>query len=338
MQRRTFVMSAGMAILGGALPGAALARTRGVVAPADTETIRVLLATGSAFPTPQRLDGSQFAWNGRRYRGSFALITLENGERALVDSVPLDDYLYGVLGAEVSSDWPAVALQTQAIVSRTYALTNLHRDREYDVTANVSDQRYRGVTGESAEGRAAVDATAGRFVSFAGAPAHVAYSACCGGCTADSQDVWDTAYPYLRSRVDPHCAGTPDYRWEARVPYSSVAQALGLGRVGQLCRVELHDLDPSGRPRLALFDGSLGQVEVATRDLRAAAGLNVVWSTFLRGVDVERGSEPGLAIVGNGRGHGVGLCQWGARMMAENGARIEDILALYFPTTALGRV
>ncbi len=295
--------------------------------------VRILLASGANIPPPDQLDAWYFAWNGRTYRGGFAFVPLLGGKQGLIDVVPLDSYLYGVVSSEVSPAWPAEAQKAQAILARTYVTTKLRPDKPYDVVATDSDQHYGGIDGESVEGRGAVDATAGKIVTYAGSIAHVAFSACCGGRTADSADVWSASVPYLLSFADPHCAGTPAYRWEARVPYAAVQQRLDLGRAGALRSVQLRELGSSLRPRQLAFAGSAATVEVGTDQFRSAAGAAVVRSTFLRGVTP---SGDDLLVTGNGRGHGVGMCQWGAREMAAAGSSAAEIVAFYFPKTALG--
>ncbi len=300
--------------------------------PVKEPVVRVLLASGDVIPPAEQLDAWHFRWNFRTYRGGFATIPLPGGKPGLVNVVPLDAYLYGVVSREVSPAWPAEAQTTQAILARTYALTRLRPDKPFDVVATSSDQRYGGIEGESVEGRQAVDATAGGVLRFRGAIAQVAYSACCGGRTADPADIWHADIPYLHSIADPHCAGTPQYRWETRVGIDALG-TLGLARAGTLRSVELRRMTASGRPRELAFTGDVGIVEVETERFRAAAGLAVVRSTYLRKV-VPEGDA--LTIAGNGSGHGVGMCQWGARAMASAGASAAQIIAFYFPSTLLG--
>jgi stage II sporulation protein D len=297
--------------------------------------MRVLLATGNA-PQPQPLDAWHFAWNGRTYRGSASFVPLGAGRTGLVNALPLDAYLYGVLSVEVSAAWPPAAQQAQAIVARTYALGKLRPERAYDITAGESNQGYGGIESETVEGRGAVDASGGIIVTYAGAPAQVAYSSCCGGRTASSADVWDHTFPYLVSQDDPHCAGTPEYRWQVDVPLAVVRRACSpaFGEIGTLRSAELRDVDPSERPRNLAFVGDRSSCEVETQRFRAQVGPALVRSTFLHAVSLEPNA---LGVAGSGRGHGVGMCQWGARMLGAQGASAGDIVSFYFPGTAFGR-
>jgi stage II sporulation protein D len=300
--------------------------------------MRVLLASGS-FAAPQPLDAWHFAWDGRTYRGTYDIVRLDDGQSGLVNAVPLDAYLYGVMSKEMSPSWSPAAQQAQAIVSRTYALGRLRPAKAYDVVASESDQQYSGIESESIQGRAAIDATAGIIVTFAGAPARVAYSSCCGGKTADAADAWKTRVPYLVGVLDPHCVGTPNYSWRVEVPMSLVQSAFGpqLAAVGALRSIALAGANgPDDRPRALNFVGDAATYTVTPAALRSALGATVVRSTFLREAALVPGNEA-AALAGTGRGHGVGMCQWGARVMADAGTRASDIIAFYFPGTSLGR-
>jgi len=334
MDRRAFLSLTGTLV---AFPRVAAA-TGGldVAGPTVPHDMRVLLASG-AFEAPRALDAWHFAWGERTYRGSYATVTLPDGRRGLVNTLPLDAYLAGVLSKEVSPAWAPAAQQAQAIVARTYALGKLRPAKAYDVVASESDQRYDGITGESVEGRGAVDATGGVIVTFEGAPARVAYSACCGGQTADAGEVWNTPYPYLRAVPDPYCAGTPGYAWQIDVPIGTLQSAFGsqLTGIGALRGVEIAGTDPANRPRGIRFIGDAAIFETTPSRFRASLGTSVVRSTFVRALSLVAGNS--LGVSGTGHGHGVGLCQWGARELAQRGATARDIVAFYLPGTDLGR-
>ena len=309
-----------------------------IAGPSADHSIRVLLAT-DAPASPSPIDAWHFAWAGKTYRGAASLVPLPGGGTGLVNTLPIDAYLSGVLGKEISASWAPGAQRAQAIVSRTYVLGKLRPEKPYDVTASESDQRYDGIENESVEGRGAVDATSGTIVTYAGLAAHVAYSACCGGRTADAADVWNTPYPYLTSVLDPNCAGTPAYAWESEIATSLVETALRaqLTAVGTLRDVRVRAaVDPTERPQAIVFTGERDELEIAPTAFRASVGPRVVHSAFVREASLTNDGRS-LALGGTGRGHGVGLCQWGTRVMGDRGATATEILAFYLPGTALGR-
>ncbi len=299
--------------------------------------MRVLLASGT-FEPPRPIDTWHFAWGERTYRGTYVTAPLPDGRSGLINVLPLDAYLAGVLSREVSPSWSTASQQAQAIVARTYALGKLRPTKIYDVVASVSDQRYDGIEGESVEGRGAVDATAGVIVTYGDGPAHVAYSSCCGGRTADAGAVWNTPYPYLRSVVDPNCALSPGYAWQIDIARGAIDGAFGsaVSGIGALRSVELDVLDPTDRPRGIRFVGDVATFEATPNRLRALLGTSVVRSTFVRDVALKSGGAT-VALAGTGHGHGVGLCQWGARELGARGASAQEIVAFYFPGTSFGR-
>jgi len=335
MHRRAFLAMGGALI---ALPrGARATGGLDVAGPTVQHNMRVLLGSGN-FVMPRLIDAWHFGWGERTYRGTFESVTLPDGRPGLVNTLPLDAYLAGVLSKEVSPSWSPAAQQAQAIVARTYALGKIRPSKPYDVVASEADQRYDGIAGESVEGRGAVDATGGVVVTFENAAARVAYSSCCGGQTADAGDVWDTPYPYLRAITDPNCLGTPGYAWQVEVPLGAVSSAFGrsLAGIGALRTVEIATADALTRPRSIRFVGDVATFETTPMRFRTSLGVGVVRSTFVRAVGLASGGAS-LAISGTGRGHGVGLCQWGARELGSRGASAREIVAFYFPGTDLGR-
>ncbi len=339
INRRYFLMGASAAITALTLrPPAALATGGLDVTDGEGDhQVRVLLAAGS-YPPAQPIDSWHFAWNGRTYRGTFTSVTLPDGKSALLNVLPLDAYLYGVLSKEVSPAWAPASQQAQAIVSRTYVLMKLRPQKPYDVSSGDADQNYGGIESETVEGRAAVDATASTIVSYNALPAHVAYSSCCGGRTADAGDVWNTPYPYLPSVVDTNCAVAPNFNWQVEVPMHAVEDALRreIAGCGNVHDVQLRVDAAGARPRSIAFVGDASTIETPMQSFRTAVGAGVVRSTFVRNAVLSGGSAS-LALSGTGYGHGVGLCQWGARVLGQTGASAQDIVAFYFPGTSLGR-
>jgi len=337
MNRRAFTSLAGSALVAFPLRVRATGGLD-VAGPSNGYAIRVLLAVDDR-SSPQPIDAWHFGWDGRTYRGTFALVPLPDGRSGLINTLPLDAYLAGVLGKEISASWAPEAQRAQAIVSRTYVFGRLRPDKPYDVAASAGDQRYDGIENESVEGRGAVDATSGTILTYADAPARAVFSSCCGGRTAAAGDVWNTPYPYLQSVPDPNCAGTPNFTWEAEIPTSRIEDALGerLASVGDLRDVSLRAApDPSDRPQAIVFAGTRATFETTPAAFRNSVGAGTVPSSFVHEVTLTEGGLT-LALRGTGRGHGVGLCQWGARMLGERGASAAAILAFYFPGTVLGR-
>jgi stage II sporulation protein D len=299
--------------------------------------IRVLVAADTGGASPQVAVDGTFAFGGKRWRGAPSTIGMPGGRLALVTTIDVDDYLAGVLPLEASPSWPAAALQVQAIVARTYALGRRTLSRPYDVRADDGDQRWGGVEAEAPAASAAIQATRGRVLTYGGSAASVYYSSCCGGRTADVAAAWAGGPPpaYLRGVDDTHCSAAPDYRWTREVLLDRVLAAFGPRTGGTLASAALGDSDTQGRARAVVLSGTL-QASVPVAEFRRALGYEVVRSTWLRGIRVEvTQATPRLVIEGSGRGHGVGLCQWGSRFYASSGASAAEILAFYFPGTSV---
>lgn len=298
--------------------------------------IRVLVATDTRGETPQVAPDGTFAFAGKRWRGAPSTVGGADGTFALVTTIDIDQYLQGVVPLEAPPSWPAAALQAQAIVARTFALARRSLSRPWDVRADESDQRWGGVEAEHPATSAAIAATRGRTLRFGGGPASVFYSSCCGGHTADASTIWNGApLPYLRGVDDPYCAQAPEFRWSRTVPIDRANAAFGARIGGALQGTALGEPDPTGRPRaVALLGATTATIPVG--DFRRALGSDVVRSLWLRAVRIETGQPAArLVIEGAGRGHGVGLCQWGSRFFAASGADATQILAFYFPQTTV---
>jgi len=298
--------------------------------------IRVLVASDTHGETPQVAADGTFGFGGKRWRGAPSTIGTPDGKLALVTTIDVDLYLQGVVPLESPPSWPAAALQAQAIVARTFALARRTVSRAWDVRADESDQRWGGVEAEHPSSTAAIQASRGRVLLYNGGPAQVFYSSCCGGHTADAASVWNgVPLPYLRGVDDPYCTPAPEYRWSRAVPLERAVAVFGARTGGTLTGTALTAPDPSGRPRgVALLGATVATIPIA--DFRRALGYDVVRSLWLRAVRIDATqAAPRLVIEGSGRGHGVGLCQWGARFFAALGASAAEIVAFYFPGTSL---
>jgi stage II sporulation protein D len=325
MRRSDFLLLGAAAALA---PGAA--RAQSDVDPALSSlqpALRVLLGQGDAVA----LSPQSFTFNGAPYRGTFA--RLEDGR--IVDVVDLESYLYSVVPQEMPAGWAPFALAAQAICARTYVLQRSDPRRAYDLVPSELDQVYRGVAAETPAATAAVDATRGRVLSFAGGFAHVAYSSCCGGHTESSAEAWGGApIPYLQGVACTWCAASPHYRWTANLPLDVVAARCSslVPALGRITDVQVAERDASGRARTLTLLTDRGNDSVPGSAFRRAVGARVLPSLLL--ADVRRAPDgASLQIAGGGLGHGVGLCQWGARGMALANRGTEDILAFYFPGT-----
>ncbi len=260
----------------------------------------------------------------------------------MINTVPLEQYLYSVVSREMPRTWPAAALQTQAILARTYVLQRSNPSRAYDLVPSEADQVYTGIDAEHPETSAAVDGTAGMVLRFGNAFAQALYSSCCGGHTEASSQAWGgPPLAYLSGVTCAYCAGSPWYQWTQNFPLEALQQALAqqLTAVGDLEDITLDPPDGSGRSHFWNFQGATGTQRMKAADVRRQLGTRRLPSLLVRRLAVSPPAPQGertLAIEGGGLGHGVGLCQWGARGMAMTGADAASIVSFYFPGTGIG--
>ncbi|AUO07607.1 sporulation protein [Paenibacillus jamilae] len=127
----------------------------------------------------------------RTYRGDME-IGITSGQLALVNEVPLEQYLYSVVGAEVYSSWPAEALKAQAVAARSYALAQGNRFQIGNVVDGTLSQAYNGKSSEHANVNEAVDATTGEVIKSGGKVVEAVFSSNAGGVTADASEVWNS--------------------------------------------------------------------------------------------------------------------------------------------------
>ena len=292
---------------------------------------------GKQRPLPLRLfpDGGQIFVNGRPYRGT---IEVAEGKQGLlvINEVPIESYLSGIINHEISSKWHEDVIKTQAVIARTYALFNRNKRAGalWHVESSVMGQVYGGSSSEDSAAINAVQATAGEVLMYSDEPALTVYHSNAGGMTEFSKLVWSRDYPYLVSVESPFDAGAPRFEWD------HVATAAGLGEelrrsgraIGDPREIEVIETTPAGRVRvLAGRDGEGREIRVSGEDLRSILGYSVLRSAIF---EVERGAEM-FIFRGRGSGHGVGLSQWGAKGMAENGYSYRQILLHFYPGTEL---
>jgi len=288
-----------------------------------------------------RLEGAALMANGLRVRGALDVMRTESG-LAVVNEVPLEAYVAGTLARETYPSWGMEVLRAQAVVARTYVLYERahHRGQPYDVRANTLSQVYGGVDGESEAVLRATADTHGEYLAFEGEPILAVYHSASGGETQGAEEVWTRSLPYLRPVSVEGEEASPDTYWRATVSRERLAQVAArlAHTVGSVRDVRIEERTAAGRVRSVRIVGAGGDAVVAAGALRAALGEEVLKSTLF---EIHPGREEraqDFVFVGSGRGHGVGMSQWGARAMAERGAGYREILQHFYPGTTLRRV
>jgi stage II sporulation protein D len=233
------------------------------------------------------------------------------------------------------------ALKAQAVTARTYALhhSRISRDsvagKDYDVTSTVHSQVYEGAHKEGFRAREACKQTQGLALLRHGAIFPSYYHSCCGGITEHAHNVWSGASgpPQIKDRF---CSRSSKLSWKLRVSARELAEKLSAAgyAVGRITGVHAAVEDDSPRNRAIVLAEESGTQEVPATELRRLLGYSELKSTWF---DVTmKGDE--IVFTGRGYGHGVGMCQWGAKGMADEGHTYREILKHYYPDAEIARM
>ena len=215
--------------------------------------------------------------NGTVYRGRLS-VSLAGRKLQAVDVMGLETYLRGVVPSEMPSNWPAAALQAQAVAARSYALANLAPKRSFDLYGDERDQVYGGVAAESPTSDAAIAATRGQVVLYGGRVADTLYFSTSGGRTASAAEALGTPVPYLVSVADPYDTTSPYHDW-GPVLFDAASAAKKLKVPAPLTDVEA-SAGSSGRVQsVTLAGGDESQATLTGSQVRAALDLRSTWFT-----------------------------------------------------------
>jgi len=253
-------------------------------------------------------------------REGFLLLTL---------GMTLEQYVAAVLQGEAAGFKSDEALKAMAVAARTYAVHfgSRHRLEGFDFCDTTHCQDVR-LGNESPRARAAVAATEGELLWFEGRPAATYYHRSCGGEIEDASALDpDLHAPYLRRHHDDYCVRTPD-EWQSEISKPDLVRALGrpVNSVGVAARSK------SGRVQTL----SVNNRAISATDFRLAIGRTLGWDRIRSDLYQLEDLGDRISFRGRGQGHGVGLCQTGADQMGEQGHDYHEILAFYYPGTALG--
>ncbi|NLD05028.1 MAG: SpoIID/LytB domain-containing protein [Synergistaceae bacterium] len=395
-------------------------------------------------------------YNGRAYYGSFLFRNSPNGLK-VSNIVHLEQYLRGVIKAEMNPKWNIEAVKAQSILARTFAVRAGGKHGEDDLCDGYHCQVYKGISGEDRIADRAIEETSGLILRWKGSPAGVYYHSDSGGMVTSSGNVWGGDIPYLRPKAEPFAYLSPNSLWEINVSMSFIQSRLsGNGmNIGTINSITPIKRDESGRVLKMEIKGTGGSKIISGYTFRTLVGSNKLKSTLFefgtrspyindergslplspvlnrnenrpsatvtvtKNIDlsempedkeekmiwltkkrifttlelmeilskpddydlyIEKGiaraegrlpmpempfkseensvtetttampdirysphlsmasaSGPNIRIFGRGSGHGVGMSQWGAKTMAENGWTFTKILDYYFPGTTIGQ-
>jgi stage II sporulation protein D len=274
--------------------------------------------------------------DGKRFRGDIDIVRKDNSKLMVINHIPVDDYLYGVLHFEISDRWPIAALKAQAIAARSFAVYQARQNRlqPYDLRSDIYSQVYGGSAAEKWATTKAVNLTRAKVLTYKGEILPAYYHATCAGSTEDAASLWNIDIPPLRGVRCNYCLNSPHYRWTKEMPLSDFEAMLKRSgyNIGKIVSAGVISRNKSGRvDKLQIKDGAGVSVVLTAKEFRQLVGPNDVKSTKFD-VSIKYNH---MILVGRGWGHGVGLCQWGMYGLARKGRTSEEILKFYYPGTQI---
>lgn len=274
-------------------------------------------------------EGKAIMLNNSRYRGTFTISSVLRGLE-VVNHVPVEQYLYGVVPKEMPSKWEKEALKAQAIASRTYALYIKEKssDKSFDVKATTASQVYGGYNAEERASNSAVDATRGQVMAYNGKLIIAYFHSDSGGHTEDAKNVWNVDIPYLQGIYDRFSKNRPGGAWEHFLSFDAVKNQLnryGLN-LGWIRTLKPAGNSRSGRTLQMKIVSDKGTFVFTSNNFRIKIGETKLKSTLFH----IKPYRNGVVAKGYGYGHGVGMSQWGANRMAMAGFSCRDILKHYY--------
>ena len=289
-----------------------------------------MAAESAEFEGPLRLDGRELPGRLR--------IFADGGVLVAVNAVDLEQYVAAVVASEVPPSWPAEALRAQAVAARTFAVAQKVAHgaaARAHLGASVIDQVYRNAAHPPPAALEAARATSGEVLTWGSAPIAAWFSASCGGRSESAEAAFHLeagSTPYIRGGEEDE----DEREWTARIPLAEMTAVL---RKAQRLQAEVRGVSVQSRTK----SGRAETIELVTpagpRPLLAVELRQLLGYTRLPSLQFEASTDGDAAVFrGKGSGHGVGLCQWGARARALKGSGYREILAHYYPGAEIRRM
>ncbi len=307
---------------------------------ADTMRILLLDAKNSKIPQKnEKVERLGYAegdvlLSGLKYSGIIEVWKGENG-LYVINELPLEDYVKGVVAGEVGKDWEMEALKAQAVAARTYAVyqknkNGINKNMFYDITSSVMHQVYKG--GDIPENiKMAVESTRGEILTYDGEPILALYHSTSGGMTEDPVEVFGQGFPYLMP-VETSCELSPYSIWERKISVAEIERATNLKDIKD---IYIESYTVSNRAKTLIVVTESEQKAILAKDLRKELGWDKLPSTMLTNIIKK---DDLFIFEGKGYGHGVGMCQWTALDMAKNGMNYREILSKFYPGTVISLI
>ena len=306
-------------------------------------------------------------WENGIYSGPFSIQSDAYGSWTLVEHVPIERYLNGVVPYEIGPNSPEAALEAQAVLARTWALANSHRFKVdgYNLCSDTQCQVYKDPSKSNEKIKKAIKKTTGKIITWDQKPINTVYHATNGGVMASLDEAWSTnPVPYLQMRLDGPKSWSrevdlplsnekylksflfskskafgsdhPLFRWNRTVDASQISKQLNQAQKVSSSfypkKIKTVSRGTSGRVTSLKIEGNTGsEIFLELDDIRRV--LRQLPSTLFVVKEIKEGK---WLFSGGGFGHGVGMSQSGAIDLAKNGWTTKQILSHYYPKTKYG--
>ena len=235
---------------------------------------------------------------GTRFRGGVTAKRAANSDMTIINKLPLEEYLYGVVPKEMPSSWPLEALKAQAVAARGFAVTTLNKYRSlgFDLCNTTSSQVYGGYNIEVASSNRAVDETKGKIITHNGKPVVPYYHSNSGGQTENSENIWSGVLAHIRGVKDGFSLGVPTATWNKVIATSELKSILEKEQIqiGEVLDVKVTSVSENGRVLTLIVYGTQGQEIMNKERSRRLFGLRSTWFTVApssEGLITARGAE-----------------------------------------------
>ncbi len=291
-------------------------------------------------PLTLQSEGDGIQIGDRTYRHAIEISRDSPEKISIVNEVSMEDYLRGVLPWEANPKWGIEALKAQAVTSRTYALfRSIERKKEmFAVSKGIMSQVYKGKTIENPVMDKAIQLTEGEILTYKGKIFPAFFHSTCGGRTTRADYIWDVEFhPVLKGVTCEFCQGSKHYRWQGKFTLAEIEETLNQKGMplAEIEEIEIVDVDSSGRTRAFEIKHRDGTSKIQSNQFRLWMDPDRFKSTKI--LYMKRSGDS-YFIRGHGWGHGVGLCQYGMKRLAELGYNYRQILEYYYPGSEIRKV
>ena len=287
---------------------------------------------------PVNASGKAITWfKGYAYYGDFEYYRYVSAKLTVINVLPLEDYVKGVIPYEMSSSWPLEALKAQALCARTFYAANAGRYSlfGFDITADDYSQVYKGTTGATSTTDSAVDVTAGRYITYNGAFCTTFFFSSDGGGTEDSENVFTSPLAYCRGVIDPYEEVIPASTntrksWSKQFTSAELlAKVNGKGySLANIVSVTPTFSDTNNVIALTFTD-SAGKIATFSKSACYSFSCSTLAMNSIHYTITQNGDT--YVFNGSGWGHNIGMSQWGAYSMATNyNYNCRQIIGFYF--------